>query len=325
MNSSIAWFSKKFDAFLFESCSPNTCVLLRICYSSLAIVYTVVFMLDGPRWFSDEGVISADSARGVLDSTQWSLFFSMPASPALVTTCLWLLLLSCVLMLLGVFSRFQAALIFFWLLSFQHRNPLVCDGEDTVFRLFAFFLIFLPLDHSWSLGKRALGKQPSRSGNAISTGAEKAWGLRLFHVQMAFIYFSAAWSKAIGTAWQDGSALYYVYQMGDLFGRGPLPEFLTQSETAIRYSTWAVVALEAALPLCLWFRPTRKFGILLGIGLHLTMEYAMHLFLFQWIMIVGVLSFVDFKDWGYAARSSPKTDANEPLAAAIPPASTIRS
>lgn len=305
MHAAIKWLTKQFDEFLFESCSPITCVLLRVCYSLLAIVYTIILMLDGERWFSDNGVMSVASARRVLDSTQWSLFFSVPASPALITVCLWLLLASCVLMLLGVFSRLQAILIFFWLVSFQHRNPLICDGEDTVFRLFAFFLIFLPLDYKWSLSSWGLSRWFSSGSDA---GAVNAWGLRLFHVQIALIYFSAAWSKVTGIAWQDGSALYYVYQMGDLFGRGPLPEFLMRSELAIRYSTWAVVAVEAALPLCLWFRPTRKFGIVLGIGLHLTIEYAMHLFLFQWIMIVGLLSFIDCKEWGNLPSVLPREE-----------------
>lgn len=264
------------DRFLFEACDPRTCNLIRICYALLLIVYVGVWMLDGSHWFSDAGVLSRTGARAVLESTQWSLFLVWPATPELIQVCLGVLLVNAILLLVGVAPRVQAAMVFFWLVSFQHRNPLICDGEDTVFRLFAFFLIWIP------------AKPSSRN---------VAWGLRLFQAEMTLIYVSAAWSKCLGEPWRDGSALYYVYQMHDLFGRGPLPKVLMESETLIRYSTWGVVLIEAVLPLALWWPRTRRLAIAMGLGLHLSMEYAMHLFLFQWIMMLGLLSFLGPKDW----------------------------
>lgn len=286
-----------YDRFLFESCSIATCVMLRISYAVLLIVYTLIWMRDGAVWFSDQGVLSVETARELLSPAQWSIFFWLPATPEVAQISLWLLLASAVLLLLGVFSRLQAGLIFFWLVSFQHRNPLIVDGEDTVFRFFAFLLILLPLDAGLSLA-RVVQNKPS-SGWGISS---KAWGVRLFQIEMSLIYLSAAWSKWQAESWRDGSALYYVYQTGDLFGRFPLPAFVTENELIIRLSTWSVVLVEAAIPFLLWFRPTRKLGLLLGFGLHLAIEYAMHLFLFQWIMMVGLLSFVDPSSWKWLRR-----------------------
>lgn len=317
MGKFVQHIQRAYDRFLFESCSAETCVLLRILYALLLTVYVSVWMLEGKQWFSDEGVMSVDSARAVLGSTQWSLFYSIEATPALVQLGLGLLMLNSLLLLFGFFSRFQAASIFFWLVSFQHRNPLICDGEDTVFRLMAFFFIFLPLDHTWSLSRKLFGTSP----NSIDP-KQQAWGLRLIQVQMSLIYLSAAWSKWEGNTWRDGSALYYVFQMGDLFGRGWLPSAILESESVIRYSTWAVVIVEALLPLALWWRPTRKLAVLVGIGLHLTIEYSMHLFLFQWIMIVGLLSFVDPRDWRWRGRlpqaTTEKAPAHSPHSTPLP-------
>lgn len=302
MKELVARASQAFDRFWFESGTLRTCVLMRISYAAVLLVYATVWLVDGARWFSDRGVMTADTARELLDGPQWSLFFWVPATPNLVHLCLCILILNATCLLVGFFSRFQAACIFFWLVSFQHRNPLICDGEDTVFRLFAFFLIFLPLDATLSLSNTLLRRSPLArvrwlNGFAEISGglgiSDRAWALRLIQIQMALIYFSAAWCKALGNTWRDGTAIYYVFQMGDLFGRGWLPAAVMQSETLIRYSTWAVVLVEAALPVLLFLRPTRKAAIVLGILLHLTMEYSMHLFLFQWIMIVGLLSFVD--------------------------------
>lgn len=277
-----------FDRFLFASGSPNTCVMLRVVYASLSILYCSFWISEANQWFTDDGVMTVPTAQRVLGGSQWSLFYLLDATPLAVHTCLWLMMASCVLLLLGVYSRLQAAAIFFWMVTFHHRNPLICDGEDTVFRLFAFYLMFLPLDCRLSLGHFLRKGQFSQQ-----VGNEAAWGLRFFQLQMSLIYFSAAWCKSYGKTWQDGSALYYVFQMGDLFGRWPLPTFVTETEWFIRFSTWAVVVVEGLLPLILWFPPTRIFGVILGIGLHLTMEYSMHLFLFQWIMIVGLLSFLN--------------------------------
>ncbi len=278
---------RAYDRFLFASCAPETCVVLRILFALLMLVYTVVWMRDGSFWFSDEGVLSVRSAQALLHECQWSLFFWVAGSPELVQFGLWMLLIHSVCLLLGCYSRVQAACIFFWLVSFQHRNPVICDGEDAVFRLFAFFFIFLPLDHTLSLSNR-------RPALAPQAGRARAWGLRLIQIEMSLIYLSAAWCKYLGAPWRDGSALYYVYQMPDLFGRGPLPAWLLESEPLTRLATWSVIAIEALLPLGLWWRRTRTLAVFVGFGLHLTIEYSMHLFLFQWIMMVGLLSFVDF-------------------------------
>lgn len=279
------------DRFLFESCSLATCGLFRIVYGTLLVIYVSIWLADGQRWFSDSGVMSAETARRVLDGPQWSLFFYIPATPTVVTGCLIVLLIQSICLLLGVFSRFQAACIFVWLLSFQHRNPLICDGEDTVFRLFAFFIVFIPVDAMWSVSSAW------RSKGARQLSTAHAWGLRLIQIEIALIYFSAAWSKALGSTWRDGSALYYVYQMQDLFGRGWLPAWLTETEAVIRATTWGVVLVEAIVPLAIWWRPTRRIAIFSGIALHLSIEYSMHLFLFQWIMIAGFVAFLNADDW----------------------------
>ena len=298
--------SRTFDRFLFGGGSPATCVLIRLVYGALSILYCALWISEAEKWFSNDGVMSVTTAQRVLGGSQWSLFYVMEATPGAVQLCLWLMMFSCVCLFLGVFSRVQAAALFFWMMTFQHRNPLICDGEDTVFRLFAFYMIFLPLDC-----KLSLGRYLTTGAFSKEVAVESAWGLRFLQVQMSLIYLSAAWCKALGKTWQDGSALYYVFQMGDLFGRWPLPAFVTETEWFIRFSTWSVVWVEGLLPLFLWFPPTRIIGVVLGIGLHLTMEYSMHLFLFQWIMIVGLLSFLNLGPRRQRLNSLERVDEKE--------------
>lgn len=260
--------------------------MIRIAYAALLLVCTVVWMMDAKLWFTDTGPLTARSAQALSNGQQLSIFFLFPSSIWLVQLSLLLLFVQSWLLLLGCWSRFQIACIFLWLVSFQHRNLLICDGEDTVFRLFSFFMIWMPLDHRWSLLRWRFGWPRSLAGS------ENAWALRLIQFEITAIYASNAWSKFQGDTWRDGTALYYVSQMTDMFGRGWLPTSLFEVEWLVKLGTWSVLVCEMILPIALWLGPTRRLAIGLGIALHLAIEYAMTLFLFEWIMLVGLMAFL---------------------------------
>ena len=272
------------DRFLFESCDPRVASLLRILYGTLMVVYVSVWMLDGPVWFSETGILSHASAEAISSGYHSSIFFHY-SSPTFVQACLVVMLLQSILLTLGVWSRFQMACVFVWLVSFQQRNPMILDCEDTVFRWFAFLMIFLPLDHCWSLGRRI-------SGNQSLATTEHSWALRLIQIQVAIIYSSSVFCKFQGETWRDGSALFYVSRVDDFFGRFWLPELLFDTAWLVRLITWSVLAIELLIPITIWWPRLRVPAMTAGILLHLGVEYTMNLFLFQWIMIAGLLSFI---------------------------------
>ena len=287
------------DRFLFESCDPSMASVLRIGFGLLLCIYSLMWWLDGSLWFSNQGVLQTNTAEFLGSHVRWSLFSWIPPTPAIVNACLLILMLQSGMLLVGFYSRVQAASIFFWLVSFQNRNPLILDGEDTVFRIFAFLFVFLPLDHRWSIHTRI-----SRTGNEDGTdracspaSQEQAWALRLVQIQMTVIYFSATLCKLFGLTWQNGSAMFYVANACDYFGRFGVMEPLFELPWFIRLATWSALGIEAALPVLLWFRATRRPAIVAGIGLHLAIEASMNLFLFEWIMILGLLAFVRPKEW----------------------------
>lgn len=278
------------DRFLFAGCDPIICSAMRITVAALLIVCTAVWMLDSELWFTDAGVLTARSAQAESHGQQQSIFFWLPSRPGVVKLSLMILFVQCWLLLLGCWSRFQVACIFVWLVSFQHRNLLICDGEDAVFRLFSFMMIWMPLDHRWSLLRWRFGWPQS------SAGREQAWALRLIQFEVTAIYASSAWSKFQGETWRDGTALYYVSKMSDVYGRGWVPSGLCEVEWFVSLATWSVLVCEMVLPLALWIGPTRRWAIGLGVALHLAIEYSMNLFLFEWIMLVGLMAFVSPTD-----------------------------
>ncbi|MCY3004447.1 MAG: HTTM domain-containing protein [Planctomycetota bacterium] len=279
-----AWL-RRLDRFLFESCDPQLAPILRIGFALLVSIQTLVVWPDAAYWYCDSGVLRSQTAAQILGPRAWSLLNWLPSEPWAARLGLLCLGLHSLLMLLGFYSRFQVAAIFVWLVSFQNRNPLITDGEDTVFRILAFLLIWLPLDARWSVrslaGSKSAGQAPS---------SKDAWALRLIQFQMTVIYASTALCKMEGETWQNGSAVWYVSRMTDNFGRWISPEWFDWPWVS-PLATWGTLAVEAVLPIGLWIPKTRWVTIVLAVLMHLGIEGSMNLFLFQWIMLLGLISF----------------------------------
>ena len=286
MNGLMQRLTQAWDWFLFESCNPRIIPILRIGFALLIVIQSLIVWSDAAYWYTDAGVMRAQTAREIIGYRAWSLLYLLPSEPWVAQAGLICLTVHALLLLVGFYSRFQAAAIFVWLVSFQNRNPLITDGEDTVFRIFAFLLIWLPLDAYWSVRSRPRNRAP----NPEPTSAD-AWALRLIQIQMTCIYASTALSKWEGSTWQDGSAVWYVSRMTDNFGR-LIPAAWLDWPGASALATYGTLAVESFLPIGLWIPKLRWVAILLGLLLHLGIESSMNLFLFQWVMLLGLISFV---------------------------------
>lgn len=290
---SVAPFSLKKFAALWERCffqpaDLSMCGLIRIGYSVLLLINVLVWAPDLERWFGEQGSLPFAVSRAVVDRDTITLFAWLPKTNVVLWTCYAVLLAQIAALLAGWFARFQALSIFIWLTSFQHRNMLIWDAEDWVFRLLAFYLIFLPIGeyHALSWRSRKHHEQPGATPKPV-------WPLRLVQIQITIIYVSSVWEKLNGSEWLDGTAIYYISRLDDSFGRLPVPGFLFQSLAAIKCMTWAVLVIECLIPIGLWFKETRRAALWMAVGFHLATDYSMNLFLFHPIMLVGLLAFVD--------------------------------
>lgn len=279
-------FRDQWNWFFFESPDPRMCAVIRIGYAALLLLMLLIQMPDAVLWFSDAGVLPFEISRQVVDTDTATIFQWISDDPATVSWCYRIFLLQTILLLVGFRSQFQAISLLVWLASFHHRNCMLVDGEDTVFRLFAFLLALSPCGICWSVDAW-LKPAPER----LKKQSGCAWALRLMQIQLTIIYVSTAWEKLNGASWLDGTALYYASRLDDMFGRFPVPEFLFGDPGWLKLMTWSVLAVEVALPICLWIRQTRKAAIVVGILLHLSIEWMMNLFLFEWVMIVGLMAF----------------------------------
>jgi uncharacterized membrane protein YphA (DoxX/SURF4 family) len=261
----------------------------RIAYATMLLVNALAWLPDLDLWFGEQGVLPYADSRRVIDQDTLGLFALLPKT-RLALWCAYLTFVTHVVLLgLGYFTRLQAVCAFVWLVSFQHRNILLFDGEDNVFRVLGFCLVFVPAGARWSIDawiRRRFHGEPPRA-------AAPAWGMRLAQVQMTAIYASTVCLKLTSEDWRSGEALYYVARLDDLYGRFPMPAWLFETPVAYHTATWLVLTCELCLPVALWVPRLRAPALGLAAALHLGLDYAMNLFLFQWIMLCGLLSFLE--------------------------------
>lgn len=278
------------NAFFFSHCSMPVAGLIRIFYGLLLLINMLCLAPYLEHWFTEAGPTPLAAATAILDPDAVMPFAWLPdslltGSPLAVWLCYTVMLVQIGCLTAGFYTTFQAASTFFWLVAFQHRNILLFDGEDVLFRMFAFYLIWLPCGAYFAVDSRR-DRRPLRERQFV------LWPLRLLQIQITLIYLSTLGEKLRGVDWLDGTALYYVSRLDDMFGRFPLPGMVLNCLTCLKLASWSVLLVEFLIPCLLWNRRTRLSGFALAVMFHLGIDYSMNLNLFHWVMITGLLSFV---------------------------------
>src|SRR6185436_18943267 len=203
-------------------------------------------------------------------------------------------------LLVGFASRFSAVSVFVWLVSFQNRNQMILDGEDDILRLISFFLIFMPLAEVWSVDAWLRGPEEKLGSDTkpkhAYQSASSPWAVRMLQYVMVSMMLATGLWKLAGEPWRDGTALYYVARIDDLFGRFPVPHYLFDTPWTVRAMTWSVLYVELVIPFLIWIPKARRFSLLVLLAFHLSNEWTMHLFLFHWILLCGWMSFLKRED-----------------------------
>lgn len=301
------------EAWLYAPRDTRVCAAFRIGYAGLLLINVLVWAPDLDLWFSEDGVLPYAASREVADPDTLTLFTLLPRT-RFALWCAYLAFVSHIALLgIGYLTRFQAVCAYVWLVSFQHRHMILFDAEDNVFRILGLCLVFVPAGARWSVD--AWVRRKFRDESRVTVAP--AWGLRLAQVQMTTVYVSTVCLKFTSADWRGGDALYYVARLDDLYGRFPMPAWLFETPAAYHFATWAVLACELTIPIALWVPRLRVAALVLAACMHLGLDYAMNLFLFQWIMLLGLVSFLEPRPGPAptAAAPSRSPDPTDPAAA----------
>ena len=307
LSSTLPALARGWHRFFHAPCDARICAAVRIGYATLVLIHLAVLYPDLDVWFTQQGVLPLENSKQAVSPYAWSLLWLLPDTSAVVHACYWVAVAHAVGLLVGVLSPLNALFLFVWIVSFQFRNNMINDGEDTVMRLLGFLLIWLPSGRCWSvdaLVRRWWQRRLVAADHADVLDACEApgWGLRLLQIQMAAMFLSSGLVKLSGDSWLGGTALYYVSRLDDHFGRFPVPAAVFDTPWVVALITWSVLIAELAVPILIWFRETRLICLLVVVAFHLANEWTMNLFLFHWLMLCGWMAFVSADDFRWLRR-----------------------
>lgn len=283
------------ERFWFAPVETSTLALFRIAFGILVLAWTLSLAPPLYALFGTEGILpeQPDSGAGA-----WGLLGVFP-SDAAVTVVYLLLLVGSLFLIVGFRTRLAAAVVFVCLVSFARRNPWVLNSGDLLLSVLAFYVMLAPSGAALSVDR--LLKTRSRFWEFP---ARAVWPLRLVQVQISVLYVAAVWAKVRGATWNDGTAIAYAFRIGDL-ERFPLPDFLVDSLVLVNLMTYGTLAAELALGLLVWNRKLRPWVLLVGVALHLGIDYSVRVGFFSYAVLVAYIAFLPpetVRAWLYQMR-----------------------
>ncbi len=322
------WVAGQWCRFWFRSTDDDVFVLLRTALGAVVLVWAVTLLPDLHDLQGADGIVP-DRTIGDWQTT----LFRWWDGGGIALTLVWIgLVVGGIGMAVGRLVRIATPLAAICLISLQQDNPVIGNAGDDLLRITVVYAaVVVVLCRSTGVGRPLLGPRVERL-----RGRLPIWGLRLFQIQLTTIYVATVIKKWPGHTWQDGEAALWALQLVRL-ERFPVPELIAGSAAFGRVMTWGALGLEILLPFLLWIPRTRRWGILLGVGMHAGFAYAMRLGVFTVVMAVNYVSFLD-PDWvrgalarlgsGRAAEpwaTGPESDAVDSAATAAGTGAAPRS
>jgi hypothetical protein len=271
--------------FFFAPISARPLGAFRIVMGLIALAHLALLSVDLDHWLTGRGLLQGSEAREVAGAMRPSPL-QWVQDPSSVRAWVVGTAVAAVLVTLGWRTRITSALLYVMMLSIHHRNLMTNCGPDVLLILMLFYLMLSPSGAALSLdARRAACKRGTLAEPLIVP-----WAQRLIQLQLCLIYFDTAVLKCNGATWLNGTALHFVLNNPEV-GRFSL-EPLSQYPIAINVLSYAAVLVEFCLAFLLWFRPTRPWVALAGIGLHVGVLLTVNVPLFGELMTACYLTYL---------------------------------
>ena len=274
--------------FLTRPVSPLPLGVYRCLFGILSVVNGALLAPDLLVWFGDDGLMPAELVpysigTGRLDILAWT-----GSTPTAVYGVFAAFMVAAILTALGLCSRAATIVLFLATVTLHHRNIHILSSGDTIFRLMSFLLMLAPSGAAFSLDRVIRVRRGLEAADVSRPIPPTAF--RLIQLQLCLVYFATGYWKASGSMWMDGSAVFVVHQLGQ-FERFPLPDF-AHTLWFSRIATWSTLAVELLAPFLVWFRETRRAALAALVLMHVGLEYAMTIQLFQPVIVAVLVVFL---------------------------------
>ena len=305
---------------LFKPESPMSLCLFRIAFGLVCLEYCILTAPQLVTYFSNtNGILRLETLNSIFGIPVIDVLTLLPREDGWLFAFFGLFVAASLCLTLGLFSRVSSVIVYFGLVTFLHRNIYVHHGGIHLMCIAAFWLMLSPSGAALSLDR--LWFKPKSSDINCSL-----WALKAYQFQFALVYWQSSLAKLAAPSWWDGTAMYYVFRHQE-FARFEVP-FVPQNMVFLKLCTWGAVFIEFLGWTLIWFKETR-YAVLLGLlALHLGIEYAMNIPIFEHIMIASLIVFIPAEDaekfvaWikGLLANRSKKSAISAESSAALPTA-----
>lgn len=275
---------RAWERFLFEPVDARVLGFLRAVFGA----YLFIYYLDGYSFLNlhhfPPGLLPPGELRALGPNLlsyvaygsvgRWAVYGMM------LVASLWLSI--------GLQTRLAATLCFLLNQALMGSLPSGRNSGDAVVTIACFLMLVAALaghaQAAYSLDAR-LATRPKDEASV------PAWPLRLFQIQLVYIYFFSGFHKLGSHDWYTGQAVYYVLQQRG-FARLDLSAFT--HPVFIGLATYGTLFFELLVfPVLVWVRALRPFVLAMGLLFHVGVALSMRVFVFGEIMPLLYLSFVN--------------------------------
>jgi hypothetical protein len=285
--------------FFFAPQSPAPIAVFRILYGTCVSITLILLHPEWLDWYGVHSWVTLQAMEKIEPGVRLNLFTVMPQNDTWIAAFFWVFLGFAVLLTIGLWTRVSSIVVFACLASIQQRNLYILHGGDVFLRVTGFFLMFAPAGAALSID-RLIRVRRKLEGAEIEPRAP--WAQRMIQFELALLYFASFLWKIKGAPWLNGTALFYVFQIHAI-QRFPLPAW-THQLWILKLATWYTLALEFSLGVLIWFRPFRYPLLVLGLLLHLAIEYSLNIPMFEWDVLTAYVLFIDPVDLQRMCRTA---------------------
>ncbi len=274
-----AW--RGWQHFWFEFDHPVGLALVRIQISAILLWMYFDRQIHSLQSFTDEGMVPRALALPLMPEYFRPPFawFFWPDSWVVGIHGLFVVL--CLVMLLGLGTRWVAWLAWILHIGFIQRNYSILFGADVISCLFLFYLAFSRSEEVFSLRswlRRRSGKNRGPTTDAVSSAFA-----RLLQIQLAVIYAYTGFEKLKGQSWWDGTALWTV--LGNPQMVMVNVDWVRNFPLVISIFTFSTVIFEIYWPAAMLMPKFRKPWMVLGLSFHFGIAALMGLWTFSLTML----------------------------------------
>lgn len=281
--------------------------ILRISFGLLILYMYLIHYAQRRFLWGPNGMQNHDSLRDQMTLTSNFSLYQLSDSMVYFEVIFHLGILFALLFTVGFMNRTVAVLNFLFLWSLQHANVLILDGGDNIMRIILLYLIFANTASHFSIDRtRKIGKisKPKPLSNALHNLAVLASIL-----QLCLMYLSSGLHKVMGEMWTNGTALYYILQVGE-YTHPFFQTIISSSEIILMIGAYSAIFIQLSFPFLLLNRYTKYLAMFNIVALHIGIAVVMGLFTFSAAMITMQLLMLSDREYqkvfAYVSKSAAK-------------------